>query len=79
MQTVEIAEFVARLMTTNEMSAFIAANETERKQQARAVVDRYCDILQSVIDDPQFPVAARQVCLSRVLHLSVNVSDLRAA
>ena len=79
MQTTEMAEFVTRLMTADEVAAFIAGNETERKEQARAAIDRYCAILMRAIEDPQWPAAARQVCLARVLRKSMTVRDLQAA
>ena len=79
MQASESAAFVMRLMTPDELTVFVGATESERKTQAAAAIERYCSILKSSIDDPQWPTAARHACLAQVVRKSAIVRNLLAA
>ena len=79
MQAYETAKFVMRLMSKEELGSFLAGTDSERQALAGAAMDRYCSILKSTFEDPEWPMAARRACLDLVMQKSAIVGSQLAA
>jgi hypothetical protein len=67
MQPKNVAKYIQELMRPEEMRAFVAGNDAQRKAIAAATLDVHlARIRDEMLEDPHWPAAVRQICLEFV-------------
>jgi len=71
-----VAKYVQELMRPDELRAFIAGDDQQRKAMAVATLDLHLQqIRDSMLDEPHWPAAVRQICLDFVSRSQVGPSQ----
>ena len=64
-----VAKYIQELMRPDELRAFIAGDDQQRKAMAVATLDLHLQqIRDSMLDEPHWPAAVRQICLDLSRH-----------
>ena len=71
-----VAKYIQELMRPDELRAFIAGDDQQRKAMAVATLDLHLQqIRDSMLDEPHWPAAVRQICLDSVSRSQVGPSQ----
>jgi hypothetical protein len=67
MQPKNVAKYIQELMRPDEIRAFVAGDDQQRKAMAVATLDQHLQkVRDAMLDEPHWPAAVRQICLDFV-------------
>jgi hypothetical protein len=68
-----VARYIQELMRPDEIRAFVAGDDQQRKEMAVATLDQHLrKVRDAMLDDPHWPAAVRQICLDFVSQSQVG-------
>jgi hypothetical protein len=67
MQPKMVAKYIQELMRPEEVQAFVAGDDEQRRAIAAATLDLYLQrVRDEMLEEPHWPAAVRQICLDFV-------------
>ncbi len=71
-----VAKYIQELMRPDEIRAFVAGDDAQRKAMAAATLELHMQQLRdSILEAPHWPAAVRQICLDFVRQSQVGPSQ----